>query len=60
MHYLEQHATHGTDWVALDNALVDIPRNCPYLILYNPRTGLTDAVARELELRLVQMQSTAI
>jgi hypothetical protein len=30
------------------------PRGCPYLILSDPPTGLTNAVARELELRLVQ------
>ncbi len=59
MRYLELHATHATDWVALDDAVVEFPRGCPYLILCDPRTGLTDAVARELERRLVQTQSAA-
>jgi len=59
MRYLKLHATHATEWVALDDAVVEFPRGCPYLLLCDPRTGLTDTVARELELRLMQMQSTA-
>jgi hypothetical protein len=59
MRNLEQHATHATERGALDDAVVESPRGGLYLIFWDPRVGLTDAVARELELRLVQMQTAA-
>jgi hypothetical protein len=57
MRYLEMQATHATEWVALDDAVVEFPRNCPYLILCDPRTGLTDTVARELTKPVINIAS---
>jgi hypothetical protein len=54
MRYLKQHATHATEWVAVDDAVEEFPRGCPYLIRCDARSGLTDTVARELGTRLAQ------
>ena len=59
MAYLQRHATHATQWVALDDTPEQFPPGCPYLIRCDPRSGLTEAVARELARRLAEMEASA-
>jgi uncharacterized protein len=54
MRYLEQHATHTTAWIAIDDAIFEFPRGCPYLVACSGRTGLTPDVAQELARRLAE------
>ena len=59
MDYLQRHARHDTQWVALDDTPEAFPRGCPYLIRCDPRSGLTEEVARELARRLAEMEASA-
>ena len=59
MAYLQRHARHDTQWVALDDTPAEFPRGCPYLVRCDPRSGLTEPVARDLARRLAEMEASA-
>jgi uncharacterized protein len=58
MAYLKRHATHATQWVALDDKPDQFPPGCPYLLRCDSCSGLTDQVARELARRLAEMEAS--